>query len=365
MTQEKKQERVVWIDVARGLGILLVVLGHTLTTPVRNANHGLFALYSAIYFFHMPFLFYLSGCTFRLLWKRNIQYSFGKWCKKKCNTLLLPYVTYGIVVYLIFALANAIPVCHRILEPEGYGLQAVSTWMRQMITVQGKDLYSYHLWFIYALFIMNIFSFLVGKYSKYDKQLLLFLGILFMGIRVCVIQVNDWGIINLVMKCYFWFVLGSYFDVSKFIEKWYGKVWAIFSVVYVAYYVTHEGIFGQTWVYLKYMYPLPMEIIKWIMDVGLIVACIWSSTVVAGYVKRFLEYTGKQSFGIYLFHQPFFASGFGMVLFQVLHLPLYITIPLTFVLCYAIPLGIVWILHTRYFSVFAPFFFGFREKRNS
>lgn len=44
--------RIVYVDIARGLGILLVVLGH-LYIPRTPLN--------LIYFFHMPLFFYLSG----------------------------------------------------------------------------------------------------------------------------------------------------------------------------------------------------------------------------------------------------------------------------------------------------------------
>ena len=56
-----EQKRVEWLDVARGLGMLLVIIGHTMTTPIRQASFSAYAVYNAVYFFHMPFMFYLSG----------------------------------------------------------------------------------------------------------------------------------------------------------------------------------------------------------------------------------------------------------------------------------------------------------------
>jgi uncharacterized membrane protein YcfT len=47
---ELRPERIAWIDVARGIGILLVVLGH-LESGLSNR---------VIYAFHIPF-FFLSG----------------------------------------------------------------------------------------------------------------------------------------------------------------------------------------------------------------------------------------------------------------------------------------------------------------
>jgi fucose 4-O-acetylase-like acetyltransferase len=56
----KKTNRILWIDVCRGIGILLVVLGHC--DPFFNKY---------IYGFHMPLFFLLSG------WLYNKQKSGG------------------------------------------------------------------------------------------------------------------------------------------------------------------------------------------------------------------------------------------------------------------------------------------------
>ncbi len=56
-----RDSRLLTVDVARGIGILLVVLGHN--AVFRESSH---ALYEAIYLFHMPLFFFVSGVTFRL-----------------------------------------------------------------------------------------------------------------------------------------------------------------------------------------------------------------------------------------------------------------------------------------------------------
>ena len=49
-------DRLDWVDVARGIGILAVVIGHVWTRgPVRDA----------LYSFHMPLFFILSGMLSR------------------------------------------------------------------------------------------------------------------------------------------------------------------------------------------------------------------------------------------------------------------------------------------------------------
>lgn len=64
----KPSERIEWIDFARGIGIVLVVVGHTwrgLRTAGILQDEGLYTqVDAAIYLFHMPLFFCLSGLTF-------------------------------------------------------------------------------------------------------------------------------------------------------------------------------------------------------------------------------------------------------------------------------------------------------------
>lgn len=68
MTQPLSDRRIGWIDSARGIGIILVVFGHVwrgLASAGLIADAALFrAIDDAIYLFHMPLFFFLSGMVF-------------------------------------------------------------------------------------------------------------------------------------------------------------------------------------------------------------------------------------------------------------------------------------------------------------
>lgn len=70
-----EKQRILWIDVLRGIGILFVVLGHCQTPLLKF-----------IYSFHMPLFFLLSG----YLWKPS-RVSFGKTLLKNLRSYILPY----------------------------------------------------------------------------------------------------------------------------------------------------------------------------------------------------------------------------------------------------------------------------------
>ena len=353
--EEKK--RIEWIDIARGLGILFVIIGHTMTTPIRYASYPTYWTYGCIYFFHMPLMFYLSGRTYGMFIQRNLCYSPGGWIKKKWNTLMVPYLVYGTLVYCIFTIANAIPTIGVFLENAGYGKRSFGYFLKGTITMYGDDLYCIHLWFIYALFIMNIVSYFIMKYCKYHKILLFTIAIFFISIRIIFIEINYWGIINLFMKCYLWFVLGTYVDLSKWATKWIGRIWAILAIVYMWLFVID---FGQ---YRSQFSDLSLEVIKWIADIGIIMGVIQVAIWMKGILKKFFIYTGRNSYGIYLFHQPFFASGGGAILYKVLGLPLIVSIIITFVMCYVFPIIIINLLNTKYLCRIKPYLLGTPRKK--
>jgi fucose 4-O-acetylase-like acetyltransferase len=80
--------RKLWVDIAKGLGILAVVLGHS---GDPTTHHYLF-------WFHMPLFFYLSGYLFKPLQNRS---QFLPWLKKRTFQLLVPYLSFLFTITLV------------------------------------------------------------------------------------------------------------------------------------------------------------------------------------------------------------------------------------------------------------------------
>lgn len=74
--------RIAWIDVARGIGIILVVLGHTLTLSIG----GLSAKY-VIFTFHMPLFVFLSALVLKPQDWQTV-------ARTRMRPLLVPYLVY-------------------------------------------------------------------------------------------------------------------------------------------------------------------------------------------------------------------------------------------------------------------------------
>jgi len=87
--------RIEWIDIAKGLGIMCVVLGHV-------SDAGIAA--KIVYLFHMPLFFILSGYLFRPASAKAL------YARRKAIHLLIPYLT-GIT------LSGSFFLTHRLAHP--------------------------------------------------------------------------------------------------------------------------------------------------------------------------------------------------------------------------------------------------------
>lgn len=83
------KDRSYHIDLAKGIGILLVVFGHHDT-----------ALHPYIATFHMPLFFLLSGLF------HPCQLDFKSFVKRRARQLLVPYFSFSIVLFLIWLVAG-------------------------------------------------------------------------------------------------------------------------------------------------------------------------------------------------------------------------------------------------------------------
>ena len=83
--------RVEWIDIAKGIGIILVVFGHSLASGTT--------LRQLIFSFHMPLFFFLTGCTFH-------PRSFRGMALRSAKSLLIPYCLLFFCWNVVRALAS-------------------------------------------------------------------------------------------------------------------------------------------------------------------------------------------------------------------------------------------------------------------
>jgi fucose 4-O-acetylase-like acetyltransferase len=134
------QNRSAWVDIARGIGIILVVYGHALRGhfPLADAESWQEVQDGVIYSFHMPLFFVLAGL---FLWgsieKNRRGFLAGRW-----EQMIYPYLLWSAVTAGI-----ELPLSHFVNSP----LSWHEVWQ-----IPFKPIEQY--WFLYALLVHQLIA---------------------------------------------------------------------------------------------------------------------------------------------------------------------------------------------------------------
>ncbi|MBX3437648.1 MAG: acyltransferase family protein [Planctomycetaceae bacterium] len=84
-----QHERIAWIDVLKGLTIVLVVLSHTAIDEVED---------EVLYLFHMPLFFWLSG----MMYRQEKYPRLDGLISKRARSLVIPYLWFALISYILW-----------------------------------------------------------------------------------------------------------------------------------------------------------------------------------------------------------------------------------------------------------------------
>ncbi len=160
------KKRIEWIDNAKGVAIILVILGHVLPD-------GLF--HKIIYSFHMPLFFILSGM---FLIRSTNKSSVWEFSKKKFMRLYIPYVLFGYMILLPFDFIW----CNYIVALPDMNKEILGRAFGTIPALRNDwPLYG-HLWFLPCLFIASIIIYGLWKRCKTPQMFYIFCFLGFIGV---------------------------------------------------------------------------------------------------------------------------------------------------------------------------------------
>jgi fucose 4-O-acetylase-like acetyltransferase len=156
----EEKEHLIYVDIAKGLGLIFVVFGHMFT-------YGGF-LSKIIFSFHMPLFFFLSGYCFNPV-KNN---DFEVYATKKFQSLFIPYIVFCFIG-LIFTFINS-------SWREGIGKYTV---IEVFYFAQPETLHVGQVWFLICLLNVELLAFWIYKYwFKKIHPLFVVITLLFLAI---------------------------------------------------------------------------------------------------------------------------------------------------------------------------------------
>ena len=232
-------KRIDYIDLAKGLCILLVVFHH-----MASYYNWDYPLWTTLQSFRMPLYYFLSGLFFK-------EYGGGvDFFKRKTNKLLIPFLFF----YLLSSIPLTIVVQHR-------------DYIDALIAFSnGWDFENGRIWFLLSLFEINLIFYFLFILFK-NCQWLLFLSVFTIGILGLMISPYE-----IKYRCFLdssftalpFFYLGYVLHrKTNFLDKklkiWQDFIFIIFSISFLMFFSSKQD-FGQN-VYSNYYLVYPCGII--------------------------------------------------------------------------------------------------------
>lgn len=178
--------RSATVDLAKGLGIALVVIGHTIRgLDETTLPDWIVSVDRWIYAFHMPLFFLLSG----LFIERSVRGTFSIMLNKKTATIVYPYLLWSVAQEVVRS-----------------GTGARTDPLSSIWTVVYEPVMQF--WFLYVLFVGTVLF--VGL-RKAGVSLLALTGIaaLLYLTRLLDVQIGTWSVFYLFRTYFIFFVLGA------------------------------------------------------------------------------------------------------------------------------------------------------------
>ena len=302
--------RIAYLDVAKGIGILLVVLAHNYVR-ISLPDLGKF-----IFSFHMPFFFLLSGMLF------NPNYPLLVLFRRRFATLILPYIAAIILLYSVYFFYTDLKWI---------------TLLRRVVRslyASGNYIEWAQLWFLPHLFLLNMFAgalFLLfyGRIKWLWLRLLLLAVMLWAGVAFLPVYYMDEVTIarqailldglpasmDLLLITATYFLLG-YELRHRVSERFFASIWTLV-------------ISGLVLISLNIIFPDRMDLFFRTYDSfsvntlealsGSIFILSLSSRIALKQNRLFaaLKYFGEITILLLIFHQPTETVTFGRVMLLV------------------------------------------------
>lgn len=180
------KEREHWADIAKGIGIILVIIGHIkfVDDSVREW----------IYTFHMPLFFFISGYFIKK------HYGFVEDVKHKAYILLTSYLILGVIEFI---LEDILLILFGI-EPQ---YMTIKHLIGLIIQLPNPSVYESQFWFFGCLFITSVILLSLVYILKENRYKILITSIILMVIGTMLIKAFNirliWNIdISLIMTFY-------------------------------------------------------------------------------------------------------------------------------------------------------------------
>lgn len=284
-------KRVEALDIAKGMAIIFVVLGHVVSRGSVPGVEWYPILKLVLYKFHMPLFMALSGMSLGLSWRhRETWAAVGDLVGKRIKTLMVPYLLFGVIIVIGKLVAQRF--MHVDNLPDGLisGVMKVVLYPMQSASV--------FLWYIQVLaWYFLIIPWMMQRDERFTPWILLVAGVLLNQFKWTYL-LNISGVIEYLPFFAAGILLGQNWDrlAAGMLAKRFAPVWILPFVVAIVYSIL------VSW--------LP----KWFVGILSIPAVLSLSQILHGAVAKKLVFLGNHTLSIYLMNTIFIGLAKGILL---------------------------------------------------
>lgn len=290
------QKRIQYIDIAKGICILLVILGHELTWND--------ALRYFIYSFHIPMFFVLSGMTMHLTHECNrLKRDF---ISKNIYGILIPYLGVSIL-YFLWDIINW-------FASGKLSFHLIAIDLGQIVTGYGINV----LWFLSTLFSAKVIFYQLARCKKKNSSVIVMLSVTIIGNILLIIvpylsnffpenlvgNFIEWGTISIFRPIIAVFFLGFGYYGYPLFEKERKNRWMLLLILLLGICLIPVLIHGKITLVNMISNPPFMVFMTGICgSIAVLMAC--SILEKFRFMSKSLTYFGKNSLIIMLTHEYF------------------------------------------------------------
>lgn len=137
--QASKQARLSWLDILKGIGIILVVIGHIYSNRT---------IFNWLYSFHMPLFFWAAGWVYK-------EKTFLSDLKRRIQTIVIPYFSFGLLILIYWQVIER--------KFRDSDISFMDSFLGLFSGCYDNLDFNVHLWFLPCFFVMVVlFNILVN-----------------------------------------------------------------------------------------------------------------------------------------------------------------------------------------------------------
>jgi len=237
MNQNSKTERILFIDIARFYGLVLVYYGHAVEQVMNQYNDAALHHYKFIYSFHMPLFFLLSGYIYK-----DEMLAFGSFLKQRFASRLIPLIFFNVLLILLTFFFTAGVKFVDLSSAKGYGQGIIAT-------ILGFPVFNLPTWFLFCLFTVEVIHFFVSPILSSIKKMLIVAACFYIGGFLLNSYVQFFGTRRMIA---FWFAHEAVVVYAFYLLGIALRKWGYFERMPSLFYAAIGCVAGLLFVYFTY-----------------------------------------------------------------------------------------------------------------